>query len=110
MNCPNCCARLNVLDSRAAANNTTKRRLVCDDCGGRYTSYEYICDDNPTTKKTPENKATEINVSDIFSNIAENAIIQKEFTSAITGGTYATREDAIADSINELKRLYKVNK
>lgn len=115
MNCPNCCSRLNVVDSRAAANNTTKRRLVCETCGCRYTSYESIKDDNTeptenkTTTATKTPPANKIDMSSVFKTIAENAITQHEYISIITGGVYVSRDDAIAESIKELERLYKMS-
>lgn len=41
MNCPKCKSAASVIDSRKNERNT-RRRLVCDSCGERFTTYEFI--------------------------------------------------------------------
>lgn len=96
MNCPECCAKLTVIDSRPVNATTTRRRLVCPECDARYTSIERL-----------DLEYTPVDVQEVFTKIANKAIVRSGYMSSITGGTYTTKEDAVADSIAELNRLYK---
>ena len=115
MNCPKCDAKLNVIDSRAFSNNTTKRRLACEICGERFTSVEKIMTEEeinaPATTATAINNADvatqpTIDLSEIFAKMAKHAIVKDSYTSALTGGVYESEEDALKDTIKELNRLY----
>lgn len=113
MNCPNCTARLTVVDSRAFSNNRTKRRLVCPICGEKFNSIEKIMTDEeinaPADTATNSNdKGTQpaIDLSEIFATMAKRAIVKDSYTSALTGGVYESEEDALKDTIQELNRLY----
>lgn len=108
MNCPKCDAKLNVIDSRAFSNNTTKRRHECPDCGERFTTIEKIMSKeevNSVAKADVKSTKPSVDVDKIFETIAKNAIVQNGYMSAITGGIYETEEHALKDTIAELKRL-----
>ena len=77
MNCPECGGKLGVIDSRAVANNSTRRRLKCTNCGERFTSIETIVGD-------PESA---VNTDEIFKKLAKNCIVSSGYTSSLTGGT-----------------------
>ena len=122
MNCFNCGTRLNCVDSRTTANNTTWRRLSCPKCKEVYHSTETV---DFTTKqekklakeqeKTKADAAEKVNIEqqkeqiidDVFKAMAKACVIRSGYTSAITGGIYESEEDAIYDTLNELKRIYK---
>lgn len=40
MQCPKCAGDTSVVDSRAAPNNTIRRRRECDACGHRFNTFE----------------------------------------------------------------------
>lgn len=101
MNCPKCGGKLGVIDSRAAANNSTRRRLECGKCGERFTSLETIIRDGQYSVNAERDKC----IAGIFSRLA-NSAVESGYTSALTGGIYATREHAVKDSIAELERIY----
>lgn len=111
MNCPNCTARLTVVDSRAFPGNRTKRRLVCAICGERFNSIEKIMTDEEINASDtvpaaiPVKEKPTIDLDNIFATMAENAVVRNGFVSAITGGIYETEEHALNDTIKELKRL-----
>ena len=118
MNCFNCGARLNCVDSRTTEKNTTWRRLSCPKCKEVYHSTETV---DFTTKQErmlskaqekAEGKANlEIHkqqiIDDTLKAMAKACVIRSGYTSAITGGIYESEEDAIYDTLNELKRIYK---
>ena len=114
MNCPKCDAKLNVIDSRAFSNNTTKRRLACEVCGERFTSVEKIMtkEEMNAPAATAEYSTytitqPTIDLSVVFEQMAKHAIVKNSYTSALTGGVYENEEDALKDTIKELKRLCK---
>lgn len=94
MNCPECNARLDIIDTRLTANNATRRRLECPKCGERFSSIEVILEERAA-----------VNLSEVFSQLAKNAVVHG-YTSAVTGGIYESKEAAINDSIAELERIY----
>lgn len=102
MNCPECGGKLRVIDSRSAANNTTRRSLKCPGCEKMFYSVETLTNNNIEKIKS----AGMINMSSIFSKLAKNAIVYSGYTSSLTGGTYPTKEEAEKDTIAELERIY----
>lgn len=101
MRCPECYGKLIVVDSRAAENNSTRRRLECTTCKTRFTSYETI------REISAEQNEPALDIDEMFLKMAKKAIMQNTYTSALTGGTYPTLEEALIDTIAELKRLHE---
>jgi hypothetical protein len=102
MNCPECGGKLGVIDSRAASNNSTRRRLKCSVCGEKFTSTEKIV----TDKEENCACAPAIELKDIFAVLAKNSVVCNSYMSALTGGTYPTKEEAERDTVAELERIY----
>lgn len=94
MNCPECNARLDVIDSRLTVNNATRRRLECPKCGERFSSIEVILEERAA-----------VNLSEVFSQLAKNCVTSG-YTSSLTGCTYNSKEYAISDTMKELERIY----
>lgn len=46
MNCPKCGSKSGVIDSRYT-KTSIRRRMVCQDCGQRFTTYEFTIDQLP---------------------------------------------------------------
>lgn len=100
MNCPKCNSKLKVIDSRAVSDNSTYRRLECSVCKKRFTSSEKIVEYDEFFP------APAIDLNDILEVIARNSIVRNGFMSAVTGGIYPTEEEALQDSVSELKKLH----
>lgn len=101
MNCPECGGKLGVIDSRAVAHNSTRRRLECTNCGERFSTLETIIQDGQHSVNAECNKC----IAGIFRRLA-NSAVESGYTSALTGGIYATKEHAVKDSIAELERIF----
>lgn len=98
MNCPKCQSKLSVICTRRGVDNGTWRRLLCENCGRKFSSQENIVD-----RRT---KLNHVGMDEVFAQLAQNSIVKRGYISALTGGTYPTREEAEADTIAELQRLY----
>ena len=101
MNCPKCNSKLKVIDSRALPNNQTYRRLECSVCRKRFSTNEKIVNEDDFSP------APAIDLNDILGVIAKNSIVRNGFMSAVTGGIYQTEEEALRDSVAELKKLHE---
>lgn len=99
MNCPKCNGKLSVVDSRAASNNSTRRRVECTQCGDRFSSLETIIPSGDHVK-------TVTNIELTFRKLAKKAIVYNGYTSTLTGKHYLTKEEAERDTIAELERIY----
>lgn len=110
MNCPYCTAKLKVTDSRAFPQNQTKRTFLCPICEERFYSIENIIskeEANSVAKVDVKSNKPSFDIDKIFVTIAQNAIVQNGYMSAITGGIYETEEEALRDSVAELKKLHE---
>ena len=98
MNCPECDARMDVVDSRAVRGNRTRRRYKCPECEHRVSTLEAIVTDfnNPG-----------VDINEVLKQIAEHAIMSGGTFSSITGGFYPKAEDAYEDTLAELHKLYQ---
>lgn len=99
MLCPSCNSKLNTLDTRACADNTTKRRLECPRCGDRFNTLEVIIGENDVPDR-----------HQLFKQLAKHAVEHGRYISSLTGGMYATEKEAVDDTIKELERIYDASR
>lgn len=106
MRCPVCSTRMTTKDSRLVENSIVKRRHHCSKCNKMYTTIETIVDDvkwGDFTKNIDKFKA--FNVDQVLKIMARNAVVKGRAMSTVTGGIYGSEEEALKDTLNELKHL-----
>ena len=124
MNCLKCGTRLSCVDSRCTEKNTTWRRLSCPKCKEVYHSTEEVvltgkqerslarsqsraqAKEKAKEKESYEQYKQQI-IDETLKAMAEASIARNVYTSYITGGVYSSEEEAISDTLSELKRIYE---
>lgn len=106
MRCPQCNTRMTVVDSRMMENSITRRRHHCSKCNKNYTTIETIVEDAQWGDFTRNvSKFKGFNQDQVLRTMARNAVVKGRAMSTVTGGIYESEEEALKDTMKELKHL-----